>query len=161
MRLIVGETSDREFDEVAVLETNIDDMNPQFFSHLYEDLFAAGALDVWVTDIMMKKGRPGFLLNVIAEPTAARRLADLVLAGTTTSGIRRTTAERVKLPRESIDVETRYGSIRVKVFTLEAGPRFVPEYEDCLRVSRTESVSIEKVIEEARHAGRKMWKATS
>ncbi len=155
MRLVVGETSDREFDEVAILETNIDDMNPQFFSHLYEDLFAAGALDVWVTDVMMKKGRPGFLLSVLAERTGASRLADLVLAGTTTSGVRLTTAERIKLPRESLAVETRYGGVKVKVFTLDSGRRFVPEYEDCLRVSRAEGVSIERVIEEARHAARK------
>jgi uncharacterized protein (DUF111 family) len=135
MRLVVGETSDREFDEVAILETNIDDMNPQFFSHLYEDLFSAGALDVWVTDVMMKKGRPGFLLSVLAERTGANRLAELVLAGTTTSGVRLTTAE-------------------------ESGPRFVPEYEDCLRVSRAEGVSIERVMEEAKHAARKTWKDT-
>ena len=160
MRLVVGETSDREFDEVAILETNIDDMNPQFFSHLYEDLFAAGALDVWVTHVMMKKGRPGFLLSVLAERTDASRLADLVLAGTTTSGVRLTTAERIKLPREMLDVETRYGSVKVKVFALDSGRRFVPEYEDCLRVSRAESVSIERVIEEARHAGKKTWEDT-
>jgi uncharacterized protein (TIGR00299 family) protein len=160
MRLVVGETSDREFDEVAILETNIDDMNPQFFSHLYEDLFSAGALDVWVTDVMMKKGRPGFLLSVLAERTGANRLAELVLAGTTTSGVRLTTAERIKLPRESLDVETRYGNMKVKVFTLDSGPRFVPEYEDCLRVSRAEGVSIERVMEEAKHAARKTWKDT-
>ena len=160
MRLVVGETSDREFDEVAILETNIDDMNPQFFSHLYEDLFAAGALDVWVTHVMMKKGRPGFLLSVLAERTDASRLADLVLAGTTTSGVRLTTAERIKLPREMLDVETRYGSVKVKVFALDSGRRFVPEYEDCLRVSRAEGVSIERVIEEARHAGKKTWEDT-
>lgn len=160
MRLIVGETSGHDFDEVAVLETNIDDMNPQFFSHLYEDLFAAGALDVWVTDVMMKKGRPGFLLSVLADRAAAGSLADLMLAGTTTSGVRLTTAERMKLPRESLDVDTRYGRVGVKVFILDSGPRFVPEYEDCLRVSRAEDVSIDRVIEEARHAGKKTWEDT-
>lgn len=160
MRLIVGETSGNRLDEVAVLETNIDDMNPQFFSHVYEDLFGAGALDVWVTDIMMKKGRPGFLLSVLAERTAVSPLVDLMLAGTTTSGVRVSTVDRIKLPRESIEISTRYGKVRVKVFTLDSGPRFVPEYEDCLRVSRAENVSIEKVIEEARYAGRKTWEDT-
>ncbi len=160
MRIIMGETPCGDFDEVAILETNIDDMNPQFFSHLYEDLFAAGALDVWVTDIMMKKGRPGFLLSVLAEPIAANRLADLVLAGTTTSGVRLRTARRISLPRASLDVETRYGSVRVKVFTLESGRRFVPEYDDCLRISRAGGVSIDRIIEEARHAAKQTLEAT-
>lgn len=152
MRLVVGETSGRGFDQVVVLATNIDDMNPQFFTHLYEDLFAAGALDVWVTDVMMKKGRPGFLLSVLVEPSEVSRLADLILSGTTTSGVRLTTAERIKLERESVEVQTRYGKIRVKVFSLDSGRRCVPEYEDCLRVSRAEGVSIDRVMEEARHA---------
>jgi uncharacterized protein (TIGR00299 family) protein len=157
MRVIVGETSSRDSDEVVILETNIDDMNPQFFSHLYGDLFAGGALDVWVTSIMMKKGRPGFLLSVLAERTAVSRLADIVLAGTTTSGVRLVAAERIKLPRASLDVETEHGKVRVKVFILDSGPRFVPEYEDCLQVSRAAGVSLDRVMEEAKHVGRKTW----
>jgi uncharacterized protein (DUF111 family) len=149
---VVGETSGRGFDQVAVLETNIDDMNPQFFTHLYEDLFAAGALDVWVTDVMMKKGRPGFLLSVLVKPPDASPIAGLILSGTTTSGVRMTTADRIKLERESIEVRTVYGMVRVKVFSLDSGRRCVPEYEDCLRLSREAGVSIDRVIEEARHA---------
>jgi uncharacterized protein (TIGR00299 family) protein len=151
MRLILGEACRHESDEVVLVETNIDDMNPQFFSHLYEDLLAGGALDVWVTDIMMKKGRPGFLLSVLAERSRVPHLADLVFAGTTTSGVRLTAADRIKLRRESAEVETRYGSVRVKVFMLDSHRRCVPEYEDCLRISRAKGVSIDRVIEEARH----------
>jgi uncharacterized protein (TIGR00299 family) protein len=161
MRIVVGETSSHEFDEVQVIETNIDDMNPQFFSHLYDDLFAAGALDVWVANIMMKKGRPGFLLSVLAGKADVSRLVDIVLSGTTTSGVRLTAADRMKLPRESLDVETRFGQVRVKVFMLDSGPRFVPEYDDCLRVSRAGDVSLDRVMEEARHAGKSKWEATS
>jgi hypothetical protein len=108
----------------------------------------------------MKKGRPGFLLGVLAERPAASSLADLMLTRTTTSGVRMSTAERLKLKRESLEVDTRYGRVRVKVFILDAGPRFMPEYEDCLRVSRAEDVSIERVIEDARHAGKKKWEDT-
>jgi uncharacterized protein (TIGR00299 family) protein len=158
MRLVVGEASGFGFDEVVVMETNIDDMNPQFFSHLYDDLFAAGALDVWVTDVVMKKGRPGFVLSILAERSGVPGLADVILGGTTTSGVRLTSADRIKLARESLEVETRYGKVRVKVFSLDSGRRCVPEYEDCLRVSRAAGVSIDAVIEEARHACKQMWK---
>jgi uncharacterized protein (TIGR00299 family) protein len=160
MRLVVGETSGYGFDEVVVLETNMDDMNPQFFSHIYQDLFAGGALDVWVTDVLMKKGRPGFVLSVLADQADMQRMADLIFSGTTTSGIRVTTAGRLKLDRESVDVQTRYGKVSVKVFTLSSGRRCVPEYEDCLRVSRAEGVSIDRVIEEARHVCERMRKET-
>jgi len=160
MRLMVGETSGHDFDEVGLLETNIDDMNPQFFSHIYDDLFAAGALDVWVTDVMMKKGRPGFLLSVLAQRADVTALADIMFASTTTSGIRLSAVDRIKLARESIEVDTEYGKVRVKVFILDSGPRFVPEYDDCLRVSRAKDVSIDRVIEEARHAGKKKWEDT-
>jgi uncharacterized protein (TIGR00299 family) protein len=161
MRLVVGESTGYGRDEVVILETNIDDMNPQFFSHLYDDLLAAGALDVWVTDVMMKKGRPGFLLSVLAERPAVPHLAELVFSGTTTSGVRMTAAERIKLEREFVEVKTRFGVVRVKVFRLDSGRRCVPEYEDCLRVSRAAGVSIDRVIEEARHVCKGMWKESA
>lgn len=161
MRLVVGEAVSYTSDEVVVIETNIDDMNPQFFSHLYEDLFSGGALDVWVTDVMMKKGRPGFLLSVLAGREDVPRLADLIFAGTTTSGVRLRTTERIKLERESVEVTTRYGAVSVKVFSLSSGRRCVPEYEDCLRISRAGNVSIGRVIEEARHACQDKWKDTT
>jgi uncharacterized protein (TIGR00299 family) protein len=148
-----GVTLDRvSLDRVALLETNIDDMNPEYFSHIYDDLFRVGALDVWVTPVLMKKGRPGFVLSVLASQPVVSALTGAILSGTTTAGVRLTEVDRCKLEREIIEVDTRFGKVKVKVFTLGAARRCAPEYEDCLRVSRARSVSIDDVIEDARNA---------
>jgi uncharacterized protein (TIGR00299 family) protein len=154
LRLIVGEARTTHFDRVTLIETNIDDMNPEFFSHIYDDLFSRGALDVWVTNILMKKGRPGFLLGVLAESGRVTELADCILSGTTTSGVRLREVERIKLDRESIEVDTRYGKVKAKVFNLDTEKRCSPEYEDALRVARASGVPVNEVMEETRNAFR-------
>ncbi|MFH1312711.1 MAG: nickel pincer cofactor biosynthesis protein LarC [Candidatus Eisenbacteria bacterium] len=154
LRLIIGETRAFRFDTVTLIETNIDDMNPEFFSHIYDDLFSRGALDVWVTNILMKKGRPGFLLGVLAESQHVTELADCILSGTTTSGVRLREVERIKLDRESIEVETRYGKVKAKVFKLDTERRCAPEYDDCLRVARASGVPVNEVMEETRNVFR-------
>jgi len=167
MRLVVGEASGipgdpgagREVDRVTLLQTNIDDMNPQFFSHIFDDLFAAGALDVWVESLVMKKGRPGFLLSVLAESQRVPALSDLVLRETTTSGVRLQDVARVKLPRRIVEVATRFGKIRAKVFTLERGERCAPEYEDCLQSARAHGAAVSEVMEETQSAFRQMRQA--
>ena len=167
MRLVVGEAAGiqggtdggREADRVTLIQTNIDDMNPQFFSHIYDDLFARGALDVWVQSLLMKKGRPGFLLSVLAESHRVPALTDLVLRETTTSGVRLQDVARVKLPRRIVEVTTSFGKIRAKVFTLERGERCAPEYEDCLRNARAHGATVSEVMEEVRHAFGQMRQA--
>ncbi|HVP58113.1 MAG TPA: LarC family nickel insertion protein, partial [bacterium] len=164
MRLVVGETpatpggpgSGRELDRATLLQTNIDDMNPQFFSHIYDDLFAAGALDVWVESVLMKKSRPGFVISVLAETARVPGLVDVMFRETTTSGLRLQDIARVKLPRRVIEVATRFGKIKVKVFTLEGGERCAPEYEDCLRSARSHGVTVSEVMEETQHVFRQM-----
>jgi uncharacterized protein (TIGR00299 family) protein len=155
MRLIVGETEAVILDRVTLVETNIDDMNPEYFSHLYDDLFSIGALDVWVTQVIMKKGRPGFVMSVLAERPDVPALVKAVLSGTTTSGVRLAEVDRFKLDRSVAEVETGFGKVKVKVFTLDSMKRCAPEYEDCLRVSRARGVSIDEVIEDARNAFRR------
>jgi uncharacterized protein (TIGR00299 family) protein len=155
LRLIVGEARSPHFDRVTLIETNIDDMNPEFFSHIYEDLFSHGALDVWVTNILMKKGRPGFLLSVLSESPHVSGLTDCILSGTTTSGVRLTEVERIKLDRRSIELDTRYGRVKAKVFKIDTQKRCVPEYDDCLRVARAAGVAIAEVMEETRNAFRR------
>jgi uncharacterized protein (TIGR00299 family) protein len=167
MRLVVGKArpespSALEHDRVSLIETNIDDINPQLFPQIYDDLFAGGALDVWVENILMKKGRPGFLLSVLARPEDAGALAGVVLARTTTSGVRLRDVDRLKLPRRIVTAETRFGTIRAKVFTLEpqaaqgSSVRCAPEYEDCLRAAREHRVAVSEVIEETKHVVLKM-----
>jgi uncharacterized protein (TIGR00299 family) protein len=161
MRLVVGRARPEspfalEHDRVALIETNIDDINPQFLPQIYDDLFAGGALDVWVENILMKKGRPAFLLSVLARGEDAGALAGLVLARTTTSGVRLREVDRLKLPRRIVKAETRFGTISVKVFTLESQARCAPEYEDCLRAAREHRVPVSEVIEETKHVVLKM-----
>src|SRR6185369_4746711 len=132
-----------EQDEAVVLEANIDDMNPELFEAAFDALFAAGALDVSLSPLTMKRGRPGTLLRLIAEPADADRLAGIVLRETTTIGVRQHLVSRRKLPRTRRAVATRYGSIDVKEVVLPDGTRrAAPEYSDCLRAAREHGVTV-------------------
>jgi len=156
LRLVVGATTaSYERDQVAVLEANIDDMNPQFFEPLLERLFEAGALDVSLTPLVMKKSRPGTLLTVLTEPADAERLASLILAHSTTFGVRMGTADRWKRPRDFVTVTTPHGPVRVKRGW--EGDRLAiltPEYDDCRRLALSAGVSVQVVHDEARAAAR-------
>lgn len=154
MRLIIGEARGFGYDEVVLVETNIDDINPQMFTNLYDDLFEVGALDVWVTNILMKKGRPGFLLAVLAQRQQVGEIVQRVLAGTTTAGVRLRAVDRIKLGRKMIEIETRFGMVRAKVFVLDSAVRCAPEYEDCVRLARSAGVEVSEVMEEAKHVYR-------
>jgi hypothetical protein len=132
--------------QAVLLETNIDDMNPQFFAHLFERLLEAGALDVWLTPVHMKKGRPGSVLSVLSGAAESSALAEIVFMETTTIGIRRTTVDRLMLPRQWRTVQTPYGPIRLKEARL--GDRVVnvlPEYEDCRAAARAQGVPLKQV----------------
>lgn len=137
-------------ERVVLLETNIDDMNPQVYPHLLERLLEVGALDAWLSPAHMKKGRPGVVLHVLSRPEQANALAAIVFAETTTIGLRRSEVERWVLPREWITVETPYGPVQVKVARL--GGRIVnamPEYEDCRAAARDHGVPLRRVWEQA------------
>jgi uncharacterized protein (TIGR00299 family) protein len=151
LRFIVGETSEYVEDRVVLMETNIDDMNPQIFSHVYSELFARGALDVWLASVVMKKGRPGFVLSVLSPVENMGGIADCVFAETTTAGIRMHEVGRMKLRRSFTEVETKYGRVKVKVFALPSGRRYVPEYEDCVHLAESLGVAVNDIIEETRH----------
>ncbi len=146
LRLILGEeTGGYQADRVTILETNIDDMNPEIYDFLMERLFAAGALDVSLSPLQMKKNRPGTLLRVVAPEQEAGVLTNLILEESTTLGVRSYPAARKKLVREVREVETKYGKVRVKI----AGEsRFQPEYEDCKRIALEKGVPIHQIYEE-------------
>jgi pyridinium-3,5-bisthiocarboxylic acid mononucleotide nickel chelatase len=136
---------------VTVVEANLDDMAPNLLAALTEDLMAAGALDVSVLPALMKKGRPGHLLTVLAEPSRARELAGLVLRGSTTLGVRMTPATRLVAGRRVIEVETGSGRVRVKVKELDGRPIDVaPEYEDCRRLGGDLAAVMRRAAEAAR-----------
>ena len=141
---------------VTVIETNIDDMAPNLMAALAEDLMAAGALDVTITPALMKKGRPGQVLSVIAQPEMVAGLTDQLLRHSTTLGVRLTPVTRVVAPRQLITVDTALGAIRVKV--KELGGRAVdatPEYEDCRRIGRERGVDVREVTRIATAAARR------
>jgi uncharacterized protein (DUF111 family) len=142
MRVFVTDDADGyDRDSVVELRTNIDDMNPQVYSHLFDRLFEAGALDVHLTSVQMKKNRPGQLLTVICEPEKQDALRDEIFLQTSTSGVRYQTYKRVKLPRSSEMISTPLGDCDVKVFEFSGGRRVVPEYESVKKIAASREMS--------------------
>lgn len=152
LRVFVGETdgvSEFEQDQVIVLETNIDDMNPQIYDHLLERLFEHDALDVFLTGVMMKKNRPGMQVTVLAKPADEEKLIELLFQETTTLGVRRRRESRRILQREVREVETRFGPVRFKVSCLgEKVLNATPEYDDCKRIAREQNLPLKEVLRE-------------
>jgi uncharacterized protein (TIGR00299 family) protein len=146
VRGVLGVASDVGADRVLLMEANIDDLAPTVLGYVCEKLLAAGALDVWMTPIQMKKGRPATQLSVLAEPSQRDALAALVFRETTTLGVRMATMERQVLPRRIVQVDTRFGPMRVKV----AGGHVAPEYDDCARAAAEHQVPLRDVLEEVR-----------
>ena len=133
------------YDEVVVIETNLDDANPELLGYTMERLFEAGALDVFFTPIQMKKNRPGTLLGIIARPARVQALAELVLGETTTLGVRFRPAARLIAERREATVETPLGPVRVKLKLLADRQVAAPEYEDCVRLARTHDIPLREV----------------
>ncbi|HEY2547588.1 MAG TPA: nickel pincer cofactor biosynthesis protein LarC [Candidatus Acidoferrum sp.] len=137
-------------EEIAVIEANLDDMNPQIYGYFLEKALGAGALDVYTTPVQMKKNRPGTLLTVLCKPGDTDALMNLIFAETTTFGARSYRAQRRVLPREWISVRTSLGEVRIKVSRVNGHIRHaVPEYEDCRKLAEEKKVPLQVVIAEA------------
>jgi len=153
LRLRLGEmTTDKKREELVHIEANIDDMNPEVYGYLFELLLERGARDVYVSPVLMKKGRPGQLLGVLADEDDLQALTETILAETTTLGVRYHRVERRILEREIRQVETPFGSVSVKIGQIQGHGRAAPEYEDCARLARQHQVPILSVYEAARRA---------
>ena len=156
LRVWVGEISEhREYkeDDVILIETNLDDMNPEFFGYASEKLLERGALDVFMTPIFMKKNRPGTLLSVLITPDKLEETLSTVFAETTSLGIRLNRLERKKLQRELITVDTIFGRIRVKVGRIGRETiNISPEYDDCKEIAIRQGIPLKRVYEEAKAA---------
>ena len=154
LRVMVGEPSGAaEATEIWVIEANLDDMTPQMAGYAAERLFEAGALDVTLSPVYMKKERSGFTITVLAKPEDRERMAGVLFAETTTLGIRAYPAERRVLERSWVQVETGYGTVRVKVAREGNQVRnFAPEYEDCRRLARENGVPLKEIIQQANFA---------
>jgi hypothetical protein len=155
LRVLIGERTEAvEATAVTVLEANIDDSSPQILGYTMERLFAAGALDVTLTPIFMKKNRPGTMVSVIAAPETTENLAGILFAETTTLGVRTHSADRRVLARHFAEVETVHGKVRVKY--TDAGS-FAPEFDDCRSLAESRGVPLRTVIAEAGEAFRKKY----
>jgi hypothetical protein len=157
LRVFVGEVAApanlAEFDRVWMLETNLDDVPAEVIGYCFDQLFAAGALDVFSTPIQMKKNRPGVLLSVLAPESALSVLEAILFRETETFGIRRYAVERSKLEREVVTVATPWGPIRGKRGWRAGGPSvFTPEYEDCARIAHQHGIALRVVYAAVRAA---------
>ena len=152
LRVFIGDTEDSEDNTVTLIETNIDDMNPQIYEYLMERLFDAGALDVYLTQVIMKKSRPGILLSVISKIGDRDILSEIIFKETTTIGLRYVDMNRKTLRREIADIETPYGTIKAKtVYDGDKPLRTMPEYEDWKRAAKGRGAPIREVMEGARN----------
>jgi pyridinium-3,5-bisthiocarboxylic acid mononucleotide nickel chelatase len=149
-RLVIGiDAAPWSQEEMLVIETNIDDMNPEFYDYVFDRLLAAGARDVFLSPIQMKKNRPGTLLRAIAEPKDREALARIILSETSTIGVRYYPVGRIILKRISEKLKTRHGTIRVKVVEEPNGTRRVtPEYDDLKRIAAAKKIPLKLLYDE-------------
>ncbi len=147
LRVLIGSSSGAaEATTVSVLEANVDDSSPEVLGYAMEKLMSSGALDVSFTPVQMKKNRPGTLVRVIASLEDRESLAELLMAETSTFGVRLWQAERRVQARHIEEVETSFGKIRVKVSSMGD---FAPEYEDCRKLAESAGVPLKRVLAEA------------
>ena len=153
LRLFLAEhVADYEEDSSIVIETNIDDMNPQAYDYIIEKLMKEGAQDVYLSPIIMKKGRPAILLSVLTDKAKSGAMLDVIFRETTSIGVRINEVGRKKLTREIREVETVYGKVRMKIS--KRGDEVLtvtPEYEDCRRIAEERQIPLKQVIEEAKN----------
>jgi uncharacterized protein (TIGR00299 family) protein len=158
VRVFLGESAAAGPTETVMqVETTVDDMSPQLYEPLMERLFAAGALDVYLTPVVMKRSRPGVVLVALCPPALAPELARILFEESTTIGVRWTAYERARLPREMVTLATSLGNITFKVSRLDGRPVTVtPEFEEVRRLAQDKGLSVREALERAREEGRRL-----
>jgi hypothetical protein len=150
LRLLIGQTTgeiENITENIMVIETNIDDMNPQIYEYVMDKLFNAGALDVFLTQLIMKKNRPGIKLTVLCNEDKKEDLIEIILSETTTIGVRYYKAQRKILQRQIELLNTKFGRIKVKKTQLSKKVQKIsPEYEDCKRIAKKFNIPLFEVM---------------
>lgn len=148
LRVVIGELPAR-YDEDATLtvETNIDDMNPEIYPFLIEQLLAVGAHDAYLVPVIMKKGRPGILLSILTHRSKLDAVLGIIFRETTTIGVRIQEVERRKLPRMERTVQTSFGPVRAKVVLNDGKERLVAEFEECRRLAEERKTPLREIYE--------------
>jgi hypothetical protein len=155
LRIVIGEAISKlaaktNSETIAVLEANLDDLNPQVFGYVMDRLLEEGALDVFAMPVQMKKNRPGTLLTVLCKPEGAEKLTQLIFSETTTLGVRRREESRQTLARRWESVRTAWGEVRIKIASMNGTvTNYAPEYEDCRRIAAEHHVPLKTVMQEA------------
>lgn len=161
LRILLGESAAPEaaiIETLAMLETNIDDLNPEVYEYVMAQLFDAGALDVFLSPIQMKKNRPAVLLRVLCKTNQADALSAILFSETSTLGIRKQLIERHCLPRTIQSVSTLYGPVRIKIAQWGQGKRKIaPEYEDCKKIAALKKVPLWEVYQAAIQAAQEIF----
>jgi hypothetical protein len=156
VRVILGETTaGPQVDSITIIETNIDDMSPQIYEHLFDRLLAAGAREVFLTPVIMKKGRPAQMLTVLCKKPIAGQVANIIFTETTSIGLRIRDSDRLILSRRMVDVTTPYGPVRVKVAMTEGEEKIIPEFEDCRLLAVENNLPVARVMQAAVESYRK------
>ena len=165
LRVLLGEALGRSLPasapEVVLLQANLDDMSPQLIEPLMSALFAAGAVDVWTTSILMKKGRPAWQVSALAPPDDARSVERAFFRHSTTLGVRRLRMERAVLARSLVSVKTRFGIVSVKLAADGSNVLgAAPEFDDCQRLAQKAGVSVRTVLAVAAAAASRLLPST-
>ena len=151
LRVFLGEADEIQNETINVIETNIDNMNPEFYPYVIDKLLENNALDSYLTNIIMKKGRPAIKLTVLCDANNTEKLAKIIFDETTTLGLRIFRAERKILQREIKKIKTKYGNVKFKISKLNNEIKnMMPEYEDCVRIAKNRKIPLRKVYEEIR-----------
>ncbi|MEZ4526548.1 MAG: nickel pincer cofactor biosynthesis protein LarC [Desulfobacterales bacterium] len=150
LRVMIGDTEEsgnEEDDQVAVMECNMDDMNPQIYDYLMQKILQMGARDVFLTPVQMKKNRPGTMLTVISLPEQVGLFADFLLKESSSIGLRWRMEKRIRAQRRMETLETAFGTVRIKI--AERGGHIVhvsPEYEDCRKLAAEKNIPLKTVM---------------
>ena len=152
LRIIIGtqanHISDYQKDRISVVETCIDDMNPEFFGFIMDRLFEEGALDVYLIPVFMKKNRPGTMIQVLCMEDRKKSIINRILSETTSLGVRYYDVQRFKLVRENITIKTSYGDVQIKRIKNPNGPvQLVPEYEVCKKIAIEKGIPLKTVYD--------------
>ena len=138
-------------DEAVLIETNIDDMNPEFYDYIMERLFSQGALDAFLTPIQMKKNRPAHMLSIVVYEQNLKEILEVLFSESTTLGVRIREIKRLRLAQQNFIAETKYGKIKVKVGIFKGEIKNIaPEYEDCKKMAKQHQVPLKEVYEETK-----------
>jgi uncharacterized protein (DUF111 family) len=157
LRVILGAVEQESDEELVLIETNIDDMNPELYEAAMDSLFKAGALDVYLSPIIMKKSRPASKISVLSTERSRDIMTQVLLQETSSFGVRYYKVGRTVLERDIKSVKTSYGPIKIKIGKLNGRTlQASPEYEDCKKTSKTKKVPVRNIYDEAYSLAKKL-----